>query len=180
MHLFARAAAGICVVFCGSSAAAESWPVVGGDRGGQRYAEAAEITPANVDKLTPVWTYRTGHASQPASTLRRTKFQVTPILVENKLILCSPFNVIIALDPATGEELWRHDPEIDMTERPGNGFVCRGVAFWRDSEAPTDAPCAARVFTGTNDRRLVAVDAADGKRCASFGSNGEVAVDPEV
>ncbi len=163
-----------------SAAAAEEWPAVGGDAGGKRYVAAAEITPANVDKLVPVWTYRTGHMSEPASTLRRTKFEATPILVEDRLLLCSPFNVIIALDPATGKELWRHDPQIDMTERPGNGFVCRGVAFWRDSEAPADAPCAARIFTGTNDRRLVAVDAADGNRCAGFGSNGEVTVDPDV
>ena len=180
MAYLARAAAISTFVCLFSAPAAGDWPAYGGDNGGQRYADAGEITPDNVDDLVPVWTYRTGHSAQPANILRRTKFQATPILVEGKLLFCTPFNVIVALDPATGKELWRHDPEIDMSERPGNGFVCRGVAFWRDSEAPQDAPCAARVFTGTNDRRLVAVDAADGKRCDSFGAQGEVAVDPEV
>lgn len=166
------------IVTAPAQSLASEWTAYGGDQGGMRYSTSAEITSENVGDLVPVWTYRTGHMSAPHDVLRRTKFQATPILVEEKLVLCSPFNVVIALDPATGTELWRHDPKVSTNLRPGNGFNCRGVAYWRDSEAPAGAACASRVFTGTSDRRVIAVDLADGKPCADFGDNGVVVVDP--
>ncbi|MDH4258765.1 MAG: pyrroloquinoline quinone-dependent dehydrogenase [Gammaproteobacteria bacterium] len=160
--------------------AATGWSHPGGDAGGMRYTPAAEITPENVDRLVPVWTHRTGHMQAPEDARERSKFEVTPILVEDRLVLCTPFNVIIALDPATGVEIWRHDPKIDMEQRPANGYICRGVAYWRDSQAPPDSKCAVRIYTGTNDHRVIAVDLADGKRCEDFGSGGEVVIEPEV
>jgi quinoprotein glucose dehydrogenase len=173
------ALAGIAIS-CSALPSSTDWPHFGGDAGGMRYAPAAEITPKNVDRLIPVWTYRTGHMQAPQDAVERSKFEVTPILVEDKLVLCTPFNVIIALDPASGAEVWRHDPKIDMTQRPANGYVCRGVARWQDSEAPPDAKCATRIFTGTNDHRIVAVDLANGQRCEDFGTGGEVTIDPEA
>lgn len=163
-----------------SEPASTDWAHFGGDAGGMRHSGAAEITPENVRDLVPVWTYRTGHAQAPESAFERSKFEVTPILVEDKLVLCTPFNTIIALDPATGAELWRHDPEVNMEQRPANGYICRGVAYWRDDSAPAGQHCAARIFTGTNDHRLVAVDLVDGKRCEDFGTGGEVVIDPEA
>ncbi len=160
--------------------AAMDWPHFGGDAGGMRYSAAAEITPANVNDLVPAWTYRTGHLQAPEAAVARSKFEATPILVDDKLVLCTPFNVIIALDPASGAELWRHDPRIDMEQRPANGYICRGVAYWRDSQASPRQKCAARIFTGTNDHRLIAVDLADGQRCPDFGNGGEVVIDPEA
>jgi len=156
------------------------WPHFGGDAGGMRYAPVAEITPANIERLIPVWTYRTRHMQAPQDAVERSKFEVTPILVEDKLVLCTPFNEIIALHPASGAELWRHDPKIDMKQRPANGYICRGVAYWRDSRAPPEQKCAARIFTGTNDHRIVAVDLANGQRCEDFGAGGEVVIDPEA
>ena len=173
------ALAGIAISGTGLSTTTD-WSHSGGDAGGMRYTTAAEITPENVNRLVPVWTYRTGHMQAPEDAFERSKFEVTPILVEDKLVLCTPFNVIIALDPASGAELWRHDPKIDMKQRPANGYICRGVAYWRDSQAPPDAKCAARIFTGTNDHRVIAVDLKDGQRCENFGSGGEVIIEPEV
>jgi quinoprotein glucose dehydrogenase len=145
-----------------------------------RYQPAVEITTENVRDLVPVWKYRTGHIKAPREALGRSKFQATPILVENRLVLCTPFNVVIALDPGSGKELWRHDPKIDLDAHPANHFNCRGVAYWRDAATPEEARCASRIFTGTNDHRLIAVDAKDGKPCAGFGENGEVRIDPEA
>jgi quinoprotein glucose dehydrogenase len=159
---------------------ATEWSHPGGDAGGMRYAPAAEITPENVDRLIPVWTHRTGHVQVAEDALERSKFEATPILVEDRLVLCTPFNVIIALDPATGAELWRHDPQVNMQQRPANGYICRGVAYWRDGQAPPQQKCAARIFTGTNDHRIIAVDLADGRRCNDFGNGGEVVIDPEA
>ena len=105
----------------------------GYDQGGSRFAPLVEITPGNVDRLIPAWTYHTGDlASRAADVLKRSKFEVTPILTGGKLIACTPFNAVIALDPGTGRELWRYDPKIKTDYRPANLFNCRGVAVWRD------------------------------------------------
>ncbi|MEQ1931683.1 MAG: pyrroloquinoline quinone-dependent dehydrogenase [Parvularculaceae bacterium] len=164
----------------GAAAADEAgWPAYGGDPGANRYSEAPQITPENVRRLTKAWTFRTGHMSYSKELRRRSKFEATPILAEDKVVLCTPFNVVIALDPGTGEEIWRHDPKIDLEQEPANQYNCRGVAYWRDPAAERDAPCAARILAGTNDYRLVAIDLDDGARCDAFGQAGEVKVDPE-
>jgi quinoprotein glucose dehydrogenase len=160
-----------------AAAAAGGWEYYGGDQGGTKYVEAAEITRENVDNLAPVWTYRTGHIEAARESARKTKFETTPVLVEDKLLLCSPLSVVIALNPATGEEIWRRDAKIDLSMRPGNAFNCRGVAYWRDETAAQGAPCAKRVFMATNDRRLLAADFRDGAACEGFGAGGEIVVD---
>jgi quinoprotein glucose dehydrogenase len=109
--------------------------------------------------------------------MKRTKFEATPLFVADSLILCSPFNEVIALDPGTGAQKWRFDPKISNAQRPGNRFNCRGVAHWVDDRAADGAACRSRIFTGTNDARLIALDAKTGAPCADFGSNGEVKID---
>lgn len=173
-----RALTVLAVLVFGPATAGE-WPAYGGDQGGKKFSTAAEITPDNVDRLTRVWSYRTGHAGESQALLRRSKFQATPILVNDRLILCTPFNVVIALDPATGTELWRRDSQTNKQERPGNGFNCRGVAYWRDS-APEALICAERIFAATNDRRIVALDVVTGEKCETFGMKGEAVVEPGV
>jgi quinoprotein glucose dehydrogenase len=154
------------------------WPEYGGDAGGRRYSDAALVTPANVDELREQWVYRTGDASsRPAALMRRVKFETTPILVADKLVLCSSFNEIIALDPATGAAAWRYDPKVAIDRHPANLFNCRGVAQWRDPAAPIDAPCALRVLSATADARLIALDARTGRTCDGFGKDGQVGID---
>ncbi|MEO8812987.1 MAG: pyrroloquinoline quinone-dependent dehydrogenase [Caulobacteraceae bacterium] len=157
-------------------AADVGWPFYGGDAGGQRFSSAAQITPANVARLKVAWTFSTGDLKSRPAAVRKSAFEATPILAEGRLYACSPFNEAFALDPATGRPIWRHDARIDTRVRYPNDFVCRGVAFWRDPAAPPAAPCAARVFMTTNDRRLIAMDAATGKACAAFGAEGTVDV----
>lgn len=97
----------------------------------------------------------------------------TPILVDAKLIFSTGFNRVIALEPATGEELWSFDPEVDFARPYSEMFTSRGVAGWHDPGA-TEPACRARVFLGTLDARLIAIDAATGLACADFGKRGEV------
>jgi quinoprotein glucose dehydrogenase len=85
--------------------------------------------------------------------MARTKFQAIPLFVEGSIIFCSPFNAVIALDPGSGAQKWRYDPKINTNQRPGNPYVCRGVAYWVDDQAASSAVCRARVFMGTNDVR---------------------------
>ncbi len=161
-------------------ASAQDWTHYGADAGGSRHAPLTQINRDNVDDLVPAWTYRTGHLAAPESARARTRFQTTPILVEGKLALCTPYNAIIALDPASGRELWRHDARIATDTRPANGYNCRGVSYWRDTQAPPGAACASRLFMGTNDHRLIAVDLATGAPCAEFGAGGQIAITPSM
>ncbi|MYD97256.1 MAG: pyrroloquinoline quinone-dependent dehydrogenase, partial [Gammaproteobacteria bacterium] len=152
------------------------WRHYGGDPGGHRYSQADQISEANVTRLAPFWEYRTGDMTTRADHMNQTATQGTPILVNDALVFCTPFNDVIALDPASGVEQWRFDPGIDLGQDPANQFVCRGVTHWRDAGAT--GMCADRIFMGTNDARLIALDAATGSRCTGFGTDGEVRVDP--
>ncbi|MGY8710197.1 pyrroloquinoline quinone-dependent dehydrogenase [Bradyrhizobium sp. 18BD] len=153
----------------------ESW---GGDAGGSRFSPLRQITPDNVGQLVRAFEYRTGDLTARApEVMRRTKFEATPLLVEDSLIFCSPFNEVIALDPGTGAQKWRYDPKIATNQRPANRYVCRGVTYWIDDKAPQDAVCRSRVFMGTNDVRLIALDAKMGIPCADFGKGGEIKLD---
>ncbi|MCC7267548.1 MAG: pyrroloquinoline quinone-dependent dehydrogenase [Caulobacteraceae bacterium] len=152
------------------------WAYYGGDAGGQRFSPAAQITPANVDDLKTAWTWSSGELAAKGEAMDKASFEGTPIMVEGRLYICTPFNMVAALDPGTGKELWRFDPRIDPTVNYPNDVVCRGVAFWRDPQAPPEQPCAARIFTATNDRRLIALDAASGRLCPGFGAKGTVDV----
>ena len=157
------------------SAAWESW---GGDAGGSRFSPLQQIAPDNVGNLVRAFEFRTGDlAVRAPEVMRRTKFQATPLFVEDSLIFCSPFNEVIALDPGTGAQKWRYDPKIATNQRPANRYVCRGVTHWTDDEAPADAACRSRIFMGTNDVRLIALDAKTGLPCAGFGNGGEVKLD---
>jgi quinoprotein glucose dehydrogenase len=170
-----RCIAGLLAVTLFAAAPALGWEHWGGDRGGTRFSPLAEITPANVGNLVRAWAFRTGDLDARApAVMARTKFQATPLFVEDSIIFCSPFNEVIALDPGTGAQKWRYDPKISTNQRPGNRYACRGVAHWVDDQAATSAVCRARVFMGTNDVRVIALDARTGIPCADFGTNGEI------
>lgn len=173
--------AGLIAIFVGvglSGAFAEGWDHYGGDAGGGRYSAEAQITPATVDALDVAWTYRTGDLGRRPEAIKKSAFEATPILVEDSLVICTPFNEVVALDPGTGEERWRFDPKIKTDYRPANQFVCRGVTYWRDDTEAEGDLCRSRIFMGTNDARLIALDARSGKPCAGFGEMGQVTVDP--
>ena len=171
-----------------ADAAAHGWSFYGADQGGSRYSAAREITPSNVADLRRAWIYRTGDETRrDPALMKRVKFQTTPILVADKLVLCTPFNEIIALDPASGRELWRHDPRVATDRRPANRYNCRGVASWRDpaidasstAAGAGSSACAVRIFAGTVDARLFALDASTGVGCRGFGTEGEVRLDTD-
>ncbi|MEM7411499.1 MAG: pyrroloquinoline quinone-dependent dehydrogenase [Myxococcota bacterium] len=170
------AAVGLLALACGEgvtsprSGPIAEWPVYGGDPGGQQWSPLTEIGPENVSALEPAWTFHTGDVSAGDEDGRnKTAFQATPIVVEDRLFFCSPLNRVFALDPATGEALWTYDPEVAPT---GHWLrTCRGVAFVRTA---AEGACAARVFTGTMDARLIALDAQTGLPCADFGVNGNI------
>jgi quinoprotein glucose dehydrogenase len=154
----------------------DGWGSYGSDEGGHRYSGAAQITVENVESLVPAWIYKTGDLTNRPGLLRRSATEATPILVEDSLIFCTPFNEVIALKPGDGSELWRFDSKTDPEQRPANNYVCRGVAYWQDPDV--QGQCASRILMGTNDARVIALDAKNGQPCPGFGNNGEVRIDP--
>jgi quinoprotein glucose dehydrogenase len=170
-----RCLSGLIAVTLFAAAPALGWEHWGGDREGTRFSPLAQITPTNVGNLVRAWEFRTGDLDTRApAVMARTKFQATPLFVEDSIIFCSPFNEVIALDPGSGAQNWRYDPKISTNQRPGNRYACRGIAYWVDDQAPERAACRARVFMGTNDVRVIALDARTGIPCADFGANGEI------
>jgi quinoprotein glucose dehydrogenase len=159
-----------------SITAGDGWEHWGGDAGGNRYSKLDQINAGNVSQLSVAWMYRTGDLQNRPDAIRQSATEGTPILVEDSLVFCTPFNEVIAVHPGTGEELWRFDPQINLEQHPANQFVCRGVAYWRDAAA--NGACSSRILMGTNDARVIAIDAKDGSPCADFGEAGEVRIDP--
>ncbi|MDQ6639845.1 MAG: pyrroloquinoline quinone-dependent dehydrogenase, partial [Pseudomonadota bacterium] len=169
---------GLLLFALGALAEDIGWRHYGNDAGGQRYSPAALVRADNVAGLRRQWLYRTGDLRlRPAALMRRVKFETTPILAADKLVFCTSFNEIIALEPGTGAEAWRYDPHVAIDIRPANRFNCRGVAQWQDGAAKADASCASRILGATADARLIALDARTGRPCADFGKDGEVAID---
>ncbi|MGH9162057.1 MAG: pyrroloquinoline quinone-dependent dehydrogenase [Vicinamibacteraceae bacterium] len=151
----------------------DQWPAYGGDPGGTRYSTLDQITRENVESLRVAWTYRTGELGQNAESGESLTFEATPIHFDGRLYLSTSYGKVIALDPATGAELWTFDAKVDRRLRYSE-VTSRGVSSWRDPRAQPRAACAARIFVGTIDARLIALDARSGRPCAGFGTNGQV------
>lgn len=146
------------------------WRHYGNDRGGSRYSPLTQINRENVQYLQVAWEYHTGDVSDGKGDAveSATAFEATPILVRETLYVPTPFNRIIALDPETGAERWAYDPHIDLSGDYANQLICRGVDYWESPEGE------GRLLMGTNDGRLVAIDADSGKPCPKFGEAGQV------
>src|SRR5262245_33953059 len=168
----------ILLVLIASTAAAQSppdggWSSYGNDPGGARFSPLGQINPGNVAQLRVAWTYRTG-ALQPETALNtRAAFEATPILVDGVLFLSTPFSNVIALDSKTGAKRWEHDAKVDRS-RSYSEVTSRGVSAWRDPASAPGRPCRLRIFVGTLDARLIALDGETGAPCPDFGVNGQV------
>jgi len=153
-------------------AAAQGWPTYGGEAGGQRYSAAGLITRANVHLLSQAWTFHTGERPRPGP--HGMSFEDTPILANGRLLVCTPSDRVVALDPLTGRQEWAFDPKLPADLKPAPDFVCRGVAVWHDAEATPDAACRTRVALATLDARVIELDLATGRLCEGFGEHGTV------
>lgn len=119
-----------------------NWLTYSRDYGNQRFSPLAQIDSANVTRLRPAWIYQSGVASS---------FQATPIVVDGIMYVSLPFNHAVALDAKSGRELWRYTHK-RRTEKMCCGPANRGVAV-----------AYGKVYLGTVDARLIALDAATGK-----------------
>jgi quinoprotein glucose dehydrogenase len=161
------------------SAPDAEWPTYGNDAGGTRYSPAKQIDRGNVAQLQVAWTYRTGALPYDEELDKKAAFEATPILIDGKLFLSTPYDHVMALKATSGVKIWEFDPKL---EHP-YGFsevTSRGVSAWREPSANDGKACRLRIFVGTLDARLIALDGNTGKPCADFGTNGEVDLTTEV
>jgi quinoprotein glucose dehydrogenase len=164
-----------------TQAQSEDWPHVGGSAGGGHFTPHTQIARDNLDDLEIAWVHRSGDFREggnfkdgnnyPAEPLQ-TALQVTPILFNNALYYCTPYNRVFALKPETGEELWSYDPKVNLDEYAVPR--CRGVSAWTSNKIPEGSACHTRIIAPVVDARLIALDALTGKRCEDFGNKGEV------
>jgi len=150
------------------------WPEYGADAGGSRYSPLDQLRPGNVAGLEVAWRIRTGDLDADPPPPAHMAFQATPILVDDLLVLPTPLGRVLALDPETGEEVWRFTRTVKGHTYPE--YTSRGVAAWLDGSLERDARCRRRVFAATVDSRLFAIDAATGALCTDFGAGGEVSL----
>ena len=158
---------------CAAAAATppdQDWPVYGGDPGGMNYSPLADINAANVSGLKLAWQWQTGEQPMSAFKTSPGMFEATPVVVDGVMYLSTPYNRVVALDAASGRELWAYDPQAyrDGQVPNGTGFVHRGVALWRDSRSG-----ALRVLMNSR-YRLIELDARSGRPVAAFGDGGVV------
>lgn len=169
--------------FTWTAAFAQDWIAYGGDRGASKYSSLDQINRDNVKNLELAWSYRTGDGEGSRPDVDSYGLGTTPIRLPEEiggaLILCSAFDRLIALNAATGEEIWSFDPQVKRGVR-GIQYKCRGVVQWHDVQADSAAICAWRIFMITVDQRLMAFDARTGNPCQDFGDGGTVDMVPHI
>ena len=145
-----------------SQAAGADWPSYHGNPYGTHYSTLSQITPANVKDLKVAWTFESGDAFGDADNA--SDMEGNPMIVGGRLYFVSPKGRLFCLDAATGKEAWVFDPAdgAPVTSRQR----LRGLSYWHDG--------ADERLLFTFQDRLIAVDAASGKRVNGFGRGGEV------
>jgi quinoprotein glucose dehydrogenase len=155
------------------------WPNYGNDAGGARYSTAAQINRENVAQLKLAWTYRTGAMDLQTDLNHKAAFEATPILADGKLFLSTPYDHVIALDPVSGKKIWEFDARLDLTHGYSE-VTSHGVSAWHDPTAKPGTACTLRIFIGTLDARLIALDGETGTPCGDFGAQGQVGLTRDV
>ena len=161
------------------SARDSGWATYGNDPGGTRYSTAKQIDASNVAQLRVAWTYRTGALGHNEELDKKAAFEATPILVDGKLFLSTPYDHVIALNAVSGAKIWEFDPKLELPYGASE-VTSRGVSAWSDPLAKRGKPCGLRIFIGTLDARLIALDGQTGKPCLDFGDDGEIDLTNEV
>jgi quinoprotein glucose dehydrogenase len=150
----------------GQSQQTVDWPRVGNDPGCTRYSPLDQIHRGNVTRLKPAWTY---HTRELEGRTGRT-IECTPIVIDGVMYITTGYLRVVALDAATGQELWQFDPLKDrpFEHQPASGGVNRGCAYWSDGKPNGER----RIIHGTSDGRLFSLDAKRGTLDPKFADGG--------
>jgi quinoprotein glucose dehydrogenase len=135
------------------------WGIYRGHSSGIQYSELDQIHTGNVQSLKKVWEYHHGNPVGPG-------MYANPIVIDGRLYFTTPEVNAVALDAATGEEVWVFRPDTYRNdERPFRGRN-RGLTYWEDEKGDNK-----RILNFVKDR-VYAIDALTGTLITSFGENG--------
>ncbi|MDO1450964.1 DUF1080 domain-containing protein [Rhodocytophaga aerolata] len=133
------------------------WAIYRGDKKANQYAELAQIHAANVHKLQKVWEYHTGDFKGPS-------MYSNPILVDGLLYFTTGKLDAVAINAATGKQVWVFDAAQYTENKQAFRGRSRGVTYWQGAEGK-------RIFHYVNNR-VYALDARTGKVITTFGNGG--------
>ncbi|MCC6363574.1 MAG: pyrroloquinoline quinone-dependent dehydrogenase [Bryobacterales bacterium] len=132
----------------------KTWSDYSGAPDAAQYSALAQITRSNVDKLQVAWTYPTGDNN---------KYFFNPLVAHGTMYVLAKNNSIVALDAATGKEIWAHPAE------PGTAALTnRGINYWESKDG------SERRLLFASNHVLRAIDARTGRSISTFGRNGGV------
>ena len=159
------------------------WATYAGDLGGTKYSPLDQITRSNFSQLEIAWRWASVDASLDLDALRVIhpdlsirNLRVTPLMIGGLVYVVTPLRLAAALDAGTGEMQWLYDPDVIRSTRNSinaPGYSLRGLAYWEDENT-------ARIFYGTPDGYLLAVDANTGEAILAFGDNGRVDLSTDI
>lgn len=142
---------GMTGLLCAAGQHHKQWPDYGGGPDSSHFVALNQINKANVNRLEVAWVYPTGDDKT---------YLFNPIVVDNVMYVLARNSSLVALDAATGKEIWIHE------NLPG--VTSRGMAYW-ESKNRKDR----RLIFAMNDY-LQEIDARTGKSILSFGKRGLV------
>lgn len=146
------------------------WLAYGADKGSTKYSSLDQINRDTIKDLDIAWTWDSPDNPIADAHPRVIPFiyEVTPIVVDGVMYVSTSLSQVAAINPVTGETIWVFDTKSWEDGRPTNlGYVHRGVAYWSDGKS-------ARIFIGTGNAHLWALDARTGTPIESFGDGGRV------
>ena len=154
---------------------AADWPSYGGQASATKYSALDQINRQTVKSLRTAWTWHSGEVSTGTETVDATVGEMTPIYANARLYGCTPYGRAVALDPATGRQVWSFDPRKPRTGNMYHENYCRGVAYWQaDTADARRQPCGKRILYAAQNAVLHAIDADTGRACPGFGAGGQV------
>ncbi|MBM40780.1 MAG: pyrroloquinoline quinone-dependent dehydrogenase [Acidobacteria bacterium] len=161
--------AAVASTLCVAPAAGQmvEWRQVGADQGASKYSSVGDIDRSNVSELEIAWAWEPNELPNREFNTRPGSFEATPLMIDGVLYLSTMYTRVVALDAATGEQLWAFDPEAYRTGPRGagpGGYKHRGVAVWGEGDDM-------RVFINSRDK-LFSLRASDGSQIRSFGDDG--------
>ena len=160
----------LLLVASGSALTAQEtveWRHYAADRASTKYSPAAQIDASNVSDLDVAWRWVTPDGRVEARTMAG-DLKGTPLMVNDTLYAVSALNLVSAVNPTTGEELWTYDPKAYERGVPTHGgFTQRGIEFWEHRGME-------RIVLVTGTHQLVSLDAKTGTADLEFGEAGMV------
>ncbi|HEU4619974.1 MAG TPA: membrane-bound PQQ-dependent dehydrogenase, glucose/quinate/shikimate family [Gammaproteobacteria bacterium] len=147
--------------------AAGEWTAYGRTLAGRRYSPLDQITPENVSHLEVAWRYETGDVRRRGDP-KETTYEVTPLEIGNRLFLCTPHQIVIALDATTGKEIWRYKPKT-LGRLALEHRTCRGLSYYPGPPADSGEAAAPPPV----DARPVASDVPPGLPLAAASLRGK-------